>query len=81
MLIISELKRCPTDYGINVKVKLMEQGKTQEWLLEQLREKLPRNYFDSSILYKVLTGQVNSPNMIAAINEILGIEKNGGLTK
>jgi hypothetical protein len=75
VLIISERKRPLTRYGILVNVKLMEQNKKQSWLLEKLNEALPDRYFDSSLLYRILTGQVNSPKTVAAINEILGIEE------
>lgn len=72
---MNERKRPLTRYGILVNVKLMEQCKKQSWLLEKLNEVLPGRYFDSSILYRILTGQVNSPKTVAAINEILGIEE------
>lgn len=75
VLNISERKNPLTPYGICVNVRLMEQCKTQTWLIEQLRVKLPERYFDSSILNKILTGQVNSPKTVVAINEILGIEE------
>ncbi|MBR1740004.1 MAG: hypothetical protein IJ737_06915 [Ruminococcus sp.] len=68
-----ELTRPLTDYAIAVKVALMKQNKTQTWLIERLRERLPERYIDSSIIYKVFTGQVNSQSIIEAINEILGI--------
>ena len=73
MLIISERKTPLTSYGILVKVKLMEKSKTQEWLIEQLKLKFPERYYDSSIMHRILTGQVNSKKTIEAINEILEI--------
>lgn len=72
---MNERKRPLTRYGILVNVKLMEQCKKQSWLIEKLSGALPGRYFDSSILYRILTGQVNSPKTVAAINEILGIEE------
>ena len=72
---MSERKQSLSEYGILVNVKLMERSKTQAWLISELSKKLPERFFDSSILNRVLTGQVNSPSMISAINEILEIEE------
>lgn len=74
VLTISERKRPLTEYGISVKVKLMKQSKTQTWLIEEVKKKLPNKYLDSSNLYKIMTGELNSPEIVAAINEILDIE-------
>ncbi|MGN1133347.1 MAG: hypothetical protein ACI4RN_02715 [Oscillospiraceae bacterium] len=63
-----------TDYGIQVKIKLMKSGKTQDWLIDEVKKKLPNKYLDSSNLYKIFTGQINSPEIQSAINDILGIE-------
>lgn len=75
VLIISERKNPLTPYGIKVKVSLMERDKKQTWLIEKLHGLLPERYIDSSVLNRILTGQTNSPEVIAAINDILGIEK------
>lgn len=52
----------------------MKQSKTQTWLIEEVKKKLPNKYLDSSNLYKIMTGELNSPEIVAAINEILDIE-------
>ena len=81
VLIISERKKALTSYGITVNVRLMEMGKKQTWLIEQIQELLPSRYIDSSFINRVLTGQTNSPEVVAAINEILNInelEQTGG---
>lgn len=59
-----------TDYGIKVKTRLLEMGKTQNWLIQQLKEKTGM-FVDSSSLNKVLTGQVNSERITSAINELI----------
>jgi hypothetical protein len=48
-------------------------GKTQKWLEEAVSAKTGL-YVDSSYMYKILTGQREAPNIVAAIREILQIE-------
>lgn len=62
-----------TQYGDLVQFKLIQQKKTQTWLIEELREKTGM-YVDRSNLFKILTGAYKSERIIAAINEILNIE-------
>ena len=75
VLIISERKNALTPYGIKVNVRLLEMGKKQTWLIEKIQELLPSRYIDSSFINRVLTGQTNSPEVIASINEILCIDE------
>lgn len=62
-----------SDFGLCVKTKLLQMGKTQKWLEETVTEKTGL-YVDSSYMYKILTGQREAPNIVAAIREILQIE-------
>lgn len=62
-----------TEYGKTVKMKLIELEKTQEWLIEEVRNRTEL-FIDSGYIYKILTGQRNAPKVVNAINEILGIE-------
>ena len=62
-----------TEYGKTVKITLIELGQTQSWLISEIKKKLPDKYVDSSNLGKIFTGEINSPEIISAINEILGI--------
>ena len=62
-----------TPFGKNIKVALIERGKTQEWLIGQVKEKTGL-FFDSSYMYKILTGTQKNPKIINAIKEILGLE-------
>jgi len=63
-----------TEYGKQIKIELIDQGKTQKWLIEEIKKKLPDKYIDSSNLYKVLSGTLNSPEIVTAINGILEIQ-------
>ena len=62
-----------TDFGKSVKIKLVELDKTQDWLIQRVREKTGM-YCDSAYLWKVLNGVLAPPKIIRAICEILDIE-------
>lgn len=59
-----------TDFGIEVKTRLLMMGKSQTWLEGQVSEKTGL-FVDSSYMYKVLTGQRNAPKVVGAIRTIL----------
>ncbi len=63
-------KRALTPFGIAIKTKLIVIGQNQEWLIGQAREKTGM-YVDSSNLYKLMTGQLNSQKLESAIKDIL----------
>jgi len=65
-----EIKRPLTDYGKNVRTKLIELNKSQQWLISRIAEKT-KMFVDSSLLNKILTGQKNSERIVSAINSIL----------
>lgn len=71
------LKRPPTPFGLAVKTKLLEIGQPQEWLIGECRAKTGM-YVDSSTMYKLLTGQLNSFRLKAAIREILNLPDGTG---
>jgi hypothetical protein len=62
-----------TNFGLSVKVKLLQIGKDQKWLEKAVSEKTGL-YVDNGYLYKIFRGQRNAPKIVAAIREILGIE-------
>jgi len=62
-----------TDFGKNVKIRLIELDKTQDWLIQSVRERTGL-YFDSAYMWKVLNGVLKPPKVIGAICEILDIE-------
>ncbi len=68
-----------TDFGKQVRIRLIELGKTQEWLIEQVKERTG-DFFDSSYLHKLLTGKLpgesgrnGKPGKANVIREILGM--------
>ena len=63
-----------TPYGKAIKIRLIELDKPQTWLIEQVKE-LTGQYCDSSLLYKLSTGQLNVPKIRAAVNQVLGLEE------
>lgn len=63
-----------SDFGLSVKVKLLQIGKEQKWLEEAISEKTGL-YVDNGYLYKILTGQRNAPKIVEAIKEILSLEE------
>lgn len=65
-------KRALTPFGAAVKVKLLNMNQTQEWLIAQAKERAGM-YVDSSNLYKLMHGQLNSQKLESAIREILQI--------
>lgn len=62
-----------TDFGKNVKIRLIMIGQTQTWLIEQVKEKTGM-FFDDSYLHKLLVGSRGAPKLVKAICEILEIE-------
>ena len=62
-----------SDFGLCVKMKLLQIGKEQKWLEEAVSEKTGL-YVDGGYMYKILTGQRNAPKIVEAIKEILSIE-------
>lgn len=61
-----------TPFGKEVKKRLVDIDRNQNWLINQVKEKTGL-YCDSSYMYKILTGQHNTPSIVQAIREILDI--------
>lgn len=59
-----------TAFGKAIGYRLIDLGKNQTWLVEQVRERTGL-YFDDSYLYKIKTGQLATPGIVQAIREIL----------
>lgn len=62
-----------TEFGVRVFSELKRRGMTKEELSKQVTG-MTGLYADGGYLYKIFTGQRNAPRIVAAINEILGIE-------
>ena len=59
-----------TAFGKEIKKKLVDIERTQDWLITQVKENTGL-YFDSGYLYKIMTGERNAPNIVTAIRQIL----------
>lgn len=72
------MKMSLSDFGKEVKIRLIEIGEDQTWLIEQVRERTG-DYFDTSYLSRLLRGDLpgdgrgGKPGKAAVIREILGI--------
>lgn len=62
-----------TDFGKTIKKRLIDMDKNQVWLIERVKEETGL-YFDSSYLYKISTGRLNTPSIVGAIRKILSID-------
>ncbi len=61
-----------TEFGKEIKKRLVDMDQRQVWLIEQVREKTGL-YFDDSYLYKISTGLLATPKIVGAIREILNL--------
>jgi hypothetical protein len=75
VLIINERKRPLTEYGKRIKICLMNLNRTQAWLIGEVKKILPDKYLDTSNFYKIITGEIDSPDIKSAINQVLGIKE------
>lgn len=60
-------------YGKEIKKRLVDIDRSQNWLIDEVRTKTGL-FFDSSYLYKIMTGKNATPKIVEAINEILDIQ-------
>ena len=65
-----------SEFGKKVKKALIDMDKSQAWLIEQIKAKTGL-YFDTSYMYKTLTGKYENAVIVDAICEILNITKEG----
>lgn len=68
-----------SDFGKEIKKRLIDLGETQEWLIEQVRERTG-DYFDGSYLWRIMVGRIpadrgnfGKPGKADVIREILEI--------
>ena len=62
-----------SDFGRSIKKKLVENNKNQNWLLDELRKRLPDMYIDSSLIHKIIVGEVSSGRVVEEIHNIFEI--------
>lgn len=60
-----------SDFGRAIKIKLIETNHTQNWLISMLKVRLPNNYIDGSLIYKILVGDVSRGKVVDEIKNIL----------
>ena len=63
-----------TDFGLCVKTKLLQIGKSQKWLEDTISDKTGL-FVDNGYMHKILTGQRKATKIVDAICEILNIQK------
>lgn len=61
-----------SEFGKAVGKRLIDLGKPQVWLIEEVRNKTGL-YFDDSYLYKIKTGRLATPKIVRAICEVLSL--------
>ena len=61
------------DFGKEVKKRLVDIDKNQEWLIAQVKADTSL-YFDSAYLYKILVGKIATPKIVSSIRKILCLE-------
>lgn len=64
------------DFGKQVKIRLIEMGKKQTWLMDEITKRTGL-FVDSSYLGKIFNGERQAPKVVQAIREILCIPETG----
>jgi hypothetical protein len=62
------------EFGREIKKRLVDIDQNQTWLIAQVSADTGL-YFDSSYMYKVLTGKLKTPKIVESIRKILKIEE------
>lgn len=62
-----------TEYGVKIKLRLIERNQTQEWLINEVNKR-DIVKLDSSFLNKIMTGTIKTSLAVPIIDEILGID-------
>ena len=60
------------DFGKQIEIALIQKDKTNDWLIEKVKED-----FDRSYLFKVKTGKLETPGIKKSICRILNIQDSG----
>ena len=59
------------EIGKNLKIALIQQNKNQKWFIGYLKERLPDMYIDSSIIHKIMVGEVSSGKIYDEISNFV----------
>ena len=62
----------PGEFKLAVKHRLVDLGKTQAWLIREVRAKTGK-YLDSSYMTRIYTGKNHPSEIMAAIREVLDL--------
>lgn len=62
-----------TEFGKSVCISLIQKGKTQTWLIDEIKKNNPERFIDSSLLNRILTGRAESQPLVNEIKAILKI--------
>lgn len=63
-----------TDFGKEIKKRLIDMDKSQKWLIEQVSAETGL-YFDRSYIHKIMTGKLDSHKIVSAICKVLEISE------
>ena len=63
-----------TDVGKALKIRLIRENQSQKSFIEYLRGRLPDMYIDSSILHKIIVGEVNSVRVFDEVSKYISAE-------
>nr|DAZ47594.1 MAG TPA: hypothetical protein [Caudoviricetes sp.] len=63
-----------TDVGKALKIRLIRENQSQKSFIEYLRGRLPDMYIDSSILHKIIVGEVNSGRVFDEVSKYISAE-------
>ncbi|MBQ0067356.1 MAG: hypothetical protein KBS60_04125 [Phascolarctobacterium sp.] len=60
-----------TEFAKNIKIKLIQHGKSNAWLIEEVSKRTGL-YFDRSYYSKIARGEIKNERIINCIDEIMG---------
>lgn len=61
-------------FGKEIKKRLVDIDESQEWLIQQVKADTGL-FFDNGYLYKILTGKLATPSIVASIEKILHLDE------
>lgn len=69
-----DITKIKSEFGIESKVRLIQMGKTQKWLADEVTRRTGL-YVDSGYLHKIFCGERCPPRIVECICDVLGIDK------
>lgn len=68
------MQKVITDVGKALKIRLIRENQSQKSFIEYLRGRLPDMYIDSSILHKIIVGEVNSGRVFDEVSKYISAD-------